>query len=362
MKLIITHRELKDALNICSKAIQKNTTIPLLEGVLFSASNDEVKLTTSNFTDSIILKIDAEILEPGEIVIPFKILSEITNKCQADITIETISATACEIKCGHSVYKLSCYDATDFPELPSVENLGDAITVPLEVIKTAIKKVGNFVSTNSMNPIMQTIKIKVCNGLITFVACDGFKLSKYTTTLQQGVDFDINLEKSTIKNISLLTGDNIVIKKGNRRNIISSDDNRTVFITKTISGEYLDYEAALNISPTTTGEVNVNEFGTAINMAVPIIDDFKKTPLKIEFGDEITITSVSNIGTMQSKCQMEKGTKPITIGFNGAFLIDALNACSDEKITIELTNAVSPMIIRDEETIFLILPMRLRQE
>ncbi|MDE5964719.1 MAG: DNA polymerase III subunit beta, partial [Eubacterium sp.] len=53
------------------------------------------------------------------------------------------------------------------------------------------------------------------------------------------------------------------------------------------------------------------------------------------------------------------------IGFNSKFILDALHAADTDQVKFELNSAVSPakvMPINDDSFLFLVLPMRLKNE
>ena len=62
MKIIIDQNELKKALTICSAAVGKINLASPIDGVLFSASSNELKLTTYDYDTAIICKTKCSIV------------------------------------------------------------------------------------------------------------------------------------------------------------------------------------------------------------------------------------------------------------------------------------------------------------
>ena len=64
------------------------------------------------------------------------------------------------------------------------------------------------------------------------------------------------------------------------------------------------------------------------------------------------------IGSMDDRLLVRKEGKDLMIGFNPRFLMDALRVIDDEEVSLYMTNAKSPLFIRDEKDsyIYLILP------
>ena len=71
---------LQKSVNIVGKAIAVKSPVPLLEGMLMQAKDDRLTLFGSDGTISIKCSCKADVLEPGEIVLPARLFGEILSK------------------------------------------------------------------------------------------------------------------------------------------------------------------------------------------------------------------------------------------------------------------------------------------
>src|SRR5205823_2505352 len=83
-----------------------------------------------------------------------------------------------EISSDYGKYKLSCFDADDFPKTPTVE--GSSLNVPAELLLQAINKTLFATGNDELRPMMSGVFCKLSSDGLTFVATDAHKLVRYT--------------------------------------------------------------------------------------------------------------------------------------------------------------------------------------
>lgn len=123
MKFTCNTRELSEACSNVMRAVSTKMTIPTIEGILIECGSDTLSLTGYDFEFGINTILQANVTEPGAIVINAKIISDIIRKLpDGKVTFET-SATSVSIISGAAQYNIMGIDAEDYPELPSVSGV-----------------------------------------------------------------------------------------------------------------------------------------------------------------------------------------------------------------------------------------------
>ena len=77
--------------------------------------------------------------------------------------------------------------------------------------------------------------------------------------------------------------------------------------------------------------------------------------------DRIEITSNSEIGNVLEPVKAQSEGKDLKIAMNSKFIIEAINALSEENIVLSFNNNVQPFICQnegDKDSLYLILPVR----
>jgi len=107
MKFSCSRDSLLNAINIVSKAVSSRTTLPILECILLTASEDGLKLTANDMELAIESSyIDADIDETGKIAVDARFFSDIIRKVNGDtVKISVDDKNIATIKCGKSEFK-----------------------------------------------------------------------------------------------------------------------------------------------------------------------------------------------------------------------------------------------------------------
>ena len=79
MKFTVSQSALQTALDIVSKGIGSNTTLPILSGIYLKAFNGMLELQSSDLTISIKHQIAANVEEEGETVVSGKVIQNIVK-------------------------------------------------------------------------------------------------------------------------------------------------------------------------------------------------------------------------------------------------------------------------------------------
>lgn len=369
MKFTCNTRELSEACSNVMRAVSTKMTIPTIEGILIECGSDTLSLTGYDFEFGINTILQANVTEPGAIVINAKIISDIIRKLpDGKVTFET-SATSVSIISGAAQYNIIGIDAEDYPELPSVSG-GYPLFLNEAVLQKMVNQTLFAVADNeSAKPVHTGLKFELSLNQLKLIGVDGYRLAVRTETVQyDGEDISFIVPKKTIRELIKLMGTdgdkNVSISVG-KRHIVFDVENYSV-ISRLLDGDFLDYNAAIPKTATTTVLINTDDAINCIERTLPVIENDKKNPIRCLFdNDEMRVSTVSSLGRVVDYTHANVSGDRVEIGFNSKFILDALHAADTDQVKIELNSAVSPvkvMPINDDSFLFLVLPMRLKNE
>jgi len=116
--------------------------------------------------------------------------------------------------------------------------------------------------------------------------------------------------------------------------------------------------------------VNTNDLRNALERAMLIINDDdatpeKRMPVRLNVGfDKIEVSCMTPKGKVNDAISAQIEGGELIIGFNCRFLIDAISACDEETIQIDLSTPTSGCFMRSLDNqksnyVFMVLPVRL---
>ncbi len=369
MKFTCNTKQLSEACSNVMRAVSNKVTIPTIEGILMECGSDTLSLTGYDFEFGINTTLEANVVEPGAIVINAKVLSDIIRKLpDGNVTFE-ISGTSVLIISGMAQYNIVGIDADDYPELPSVSG-GYPLFLNEAVLQSMISQTLFAVADNeSTKPVHTGLKFEFSLNQLKLIGVDGYRLAIRTETVKyDGEDISFIVPKKTIREIVKLMGNDpekdVSVSVG-KRHIIFDIDNYSV-ISRLLDGDFLDYNSAIPKTATTTVLINTQDALNCIERTLPVIENDKKNPIRCLFdNDEMRVSTVSSLGRVVDYTHANVSGDRVEIGFNSRFILDALQAADIDQVKIELNSAISPakvMPVNDDNFLFLVLPMRLKAE
>jgi len=152
LNIICDKTLLSAAIDGVSKAVTLRSTIPVLEGILLKAEGFQLTLTGYDLEMGIVTTIEANVKEPGEIVLNAKLLSSMISRMPAgQITIQSADNGKTTIQSGVAQFEIQSMAATDFPELPNT-GAEETLTIPTGVLRDMIDRTLYAVSQDEKKP------------------------------------------------------------------------------------------------------------------------------------------------------------------------------------------------------------------
>ena len=369
MKFTCNTKELSVACNNVMRAVSTKVTIPTIEGILIECGSDTLSLTGYDFEFGINTIMSVDVVEAGDIVINAKVFCDIINKLADEyVTIET-NGVSVSIISGAAQYNITGIDANDYPELPSV-NGGTALEFEQKMFQSMVSQtIFAVADSESGKPVYTGLKFDIKKNEFTLIGVDGYRLAiRKEKVNYDGEELEFIVPKKTIRELlKLLSGDEdkkISVSVG-KRHIVFETDNYSI-ISRLLDGEFLDYKSAVPKAISTTVLINTNDAVNCIQRTLPVIENNQKNPIRCMFdNDQMRVSTVSSLGRFVDYTHANTSGDRVEIGFNSKFMLDALNASDTDEVKIELAGPVSPvkiMPINGDNFLFLVLPMRLRNE
>ena len=120
MKFICDRNVLSNAVAGVSKAVTQRSSVPVLEGILCKAEGFALTLTGYDLEMGITTTVEANVLEPGETVLPAKLLGDMVRRLSSDeVEITCLDTGVATVKGGITEFDIMTLNPGDFPALPN---------------------------------------------------------------------------------------------------------------------------------------------------------------------------------------------------------------------------------------------------
>lgn len=366
MRILCNRQALADAVNNVQRAVASKSALPALEGILLRATASSLFLAGYDMELGITTTIEAQVDEPGEIVLTAKLFSEILRRMPADeILIESNEKNNTVIRCGNSEFTIMGFSSVDYPELPTINN-GAAMTMQQNVLKSMIRQTLFAVAQTDTRPVHTGVQFEINEKTLRLVAVDGSRLAMRSEPINSEEELQFVVPGKTLNEVLKLLNDEedpLYVTVG-ARHIIMEIGGYSVF-SRLLDGEFLPYRKAIPAQSSTTVRLNTREMIDAVDRASLVINDRLKSPLICRFkDDQISLSCITALGSANDTVSAKIEGRQEEMGFNSRFLLDALRNAETDEITIELSGAQGPMKIlptSGDNFLFLVLPVRLKR-
>ncbi|MDD5617596.1 MAG: DNA polymerase III subunit beta [Candidatus Omnitrophica bacterium] len=368
MKIQITKDILQKGIQIVQNIITPKSVLPILSNILIETIKSKIKLTSTDLDIGISVLLDAQIQEPGAITIPAKRLSDIIKELpEGEIELSVKKNNVVYIRLASCEFKLMGLPKEEFPKLPEFK---DKEVVELEqlILKEMLHLTSFAVSHEETRYVLNGLLVDLKKhphkdkSVLKLVATDGRRLALSEKELEMKITKEIKIiiPQKAITELHRNLKDEGKILIIITPNQVFFELDHTTIISRLIEGEFPDYTRVVPPPSETKIKIDRQQLLQAVRRAsLMSTPDSLAVRLEITSNKLMITKSTPDVGESREELIVEYKGKDMIIGFNPVYLIDVLRSLSGAFVEFELTEPEKPGVIRTEDYVYLIQPMRL---
>lgn len=370
MKFTSSRDSLLDTINIVQKAVSTKTTMPILEGILIEAYDNNLKFTTNDLEIAIECVMEANVEKEGTVLLASKTLGDIIRKLPSgDVVFELDDYGVMNIDTRQSHFDLKSMDPTGFPKLKELTNedgeIQRTLVLPQFLLREMIRQTVFAVSEDDNRPVFKGVFVENTENSLNLVAIDGYKFAMRTEVIEHKGEYSsCIIPGKTLNEVSkiLSSVDKDVSISFNNRQIMFKTNGCKV-VSRLIEGEYLNYKAMIPKEFKLNVTINTSDLIMGIERASLVSNDDRKNPLRFYIADDkIVIKCNGERGAAQEEILCDTFGDKLEIGFNARNILDTLKVIDDETIKLSFTTSLGPCTITPVEGsyfCYLVMPVKL---
>ena len=375
LSINVSKEDFLPALSSLQSITGKKGTMAVLANVLIQTQDNFIEIIATDLEVGIKKSVAAEIISPGSLTLPSKILYEIVRESGSDsIKIEEKEKNWARIKAGTSMYNLAGTSSEEYPDFPEY-NEESQVSLPCEIIRELIDKTifsvaqereSNYTLTGIL---LEKEKNEEGKSFLRMVSSDGHRLSIMEKDLDSESG-EIVIEKNTLIPKKGVTE----IKKaceGQKNFSISSDKKQIVVKTKNslmivrlMNGEFPDYRSIVNvIEKKSFIEIERLSFLESLKRTNLFTEDtFNAIQLSVDENKLVLSSQNMDFGNAKDEMEIKYTGEPLELGFNCRYFIDTLQVMRSDSIKAYVNSDQSPCLIEGDDDpgfISIIMPMKI---
>jgi len=368
MNLTIAKDQILAGLQSVQNIVSNRTTLPILSNVLMKADEGRLDLTATDLDVTVTTAVEATVKVPGAITLPAKKVFGIARELgSSELDLEVDDKNVCSIRSGPSFFKVRGLGAEEFPPMPQFTE-DKKVSLPQERIRAMLKRTAFAISTDETRYVLNGIYVSLKEHKLTMVATDGRRLAMADeeVDISEKSQGEFIVPSKAVNELNRLLGDKGELDirfTDNQAAFIIKDEKglNTVLITKLIEGNYPNYKQVIPAETKERVTFVREELLHALRRA-ELMTSEKQNSVKLSFSkNNLSITAnAPDVGEAKENLAINYKGKDMSIAFNPGYLIDPLNALTDDEVYLELIDELSPGVLKmNGPFLYVVMPMRL---
>lgn len=386
MKVICDRAALMDAVNLVSGVVASRSPRPQLTCIKFEARKDgdggagTITLSATDAEISIrMTSTQAEVQQEGEALIPADKLRQIVGAEDKDptLTLET-EGEVTHIRGADAHFKVYGYPSGDFPQIPDFaeDSSEDGFTIDASTFSTLISRTTFSTARENSRYAINGVLMRREGKKIEMVATDGRRLALAKANASEftgdGPSTCIVPTKALTMANKLLSGcDQVRVAVTDSQIIVKFDDSDaagvggTVLASNLVDGTFPPYQDVIPKDQDKRATFAVESLGSAVRRAALLTNE-ESRGVRMAFGKESQALKISSRAPEMGEAEINVEMKSfdgddIEIGFNPAFIIDALKVLPGEEVMIEMKAPNKPGMIKSgNDFVYVVMPVNLQ--
>ena len=371
MQFQIKRDILLKSLAVAHNIIERKNTLPILSNVLLNIKNKKLNVVATDldliFQDSIS---DLKIEKEGSTTTSATVLYDLLRKLPANLEVvfNLQSENKLSITAENSKFNLLCLPVDNFPTFNDDFNNND-VDIDRQKFLSLLNKtkisMSNDETRHYLNGIFIHSTVSNKRSYLTGVATDSHRLSSSSIPVENLNEFKsfILPKKAVFQLCNLLQESKEKVLLNSSETKIQFKIGNSKIISKIIDGKFPDYSKVVPKNNNKILSINTKNFINSIERVTTVSID-RKEGVKLTLGkDNVQLfVNSSSSGEGKESLNANYDADDLTISFNSRYLLDIASEIEDEKLVMNLNDAVSPVLIqdnKDKNSYFVIMPMKI---
>ncbi len=353
-EFVVNKQDLLDEITQLQGAIDRKSTIPILNNILVHAAGQVLQLTATDLDISIRTSCLAKVGKPGAFTIPARKLYDYLRLLpNAEINVKVLANSWLQLRSGRSHTKMVGLPRTNFPSLPLFPTDG-SLKLESDVLRNLISQtvfaISKEESRYTLNGALLTLKAQS----IAMVTTDGHRLALLEHTKAQTVTQE---SKILIPRKALLEMNSLLATFSGEYIQFAENDSTLFFVigkrlltTRRLVGTFPNYEAVLPRDHNNAVVIGRDELCSAI-LRVAQFSDERSNAIRLRFEkNELKLyCSRAEAGESEDLIPINYTGEPVVMGFNSHYLLDFLKVVDAEKVRLAFKDPHTASELRPQD-------------
>jgi DNA polymerase-3 subunit beta len=370
MEIRIAREEFLQGLQRIQSVVERKTTTPILANFLLEARGNGLTYVATDLELTCKGTMDAEVLREGVTTLPARQTFDIVRELPGGTPVELRVGEQhwVEVTAARSFFRIPALPGEDFPPFPPFE-AADHVSLPASTLREMIVKTAFCTSQDETRFALRGALFVLKEGQVSMVATDGHRLAsikrecKHADALAKQVIVPRKALEEMRKSLEDGNGGDAPVMVSMLDQHLLVRRGNIWLSTRLIDGQFPAYERVIPKGHPKHITLPRDAFlGSLRRVSLFSPEKSRAVRLRLAPGTLTVLCESQELGEARDELEAEYENEAVTVGFNARYLMDVLNVVDDERVVLEVKDAVSSSLMRpagDPESLYVIMPLRL---
>lgn len=354
MRIRIDNELFTDAVSWVARTIPHRPPVPVLAGMKIEASEDgKVSLSSRDSDITSHVDIEADVDEPGEILVNGKLLADMCRALPRKTIEFYTDGHKVDLESGSAHFAMKVMTMDDYTELHDMPPVVG--TVDGAQWQEAVQQVTIAASSDDTLPMLVSVCIEIEGDSMLLMATDRYRLAVKKLEWKpkdSSISQRILVRASRLLDIAKALG-----SAGPVDICLNSDEDPTLIgfsaagrqnTVQLIDGEYPQVLSLFPENVEGSVVMSRNDLNEAIKRARLVVEKNSAVRLSFSEGELILDAGQGDVAQASEALHAHVNGRDITMAFNPMFLQEGLNVITEENVRLSYTQESKPAVLTGE--------------
>ena len=365
MKLKITKDAMLTGLQRVQSVIGPRTTLPVLQNILFKAEKDKLWLLATDLDLTVRTGVAAEVAKAGATTLPARRCAGLFKELPpGDIELDTDDKDQTSIRSGSAFFKIIGISEDEFPPSPRFEAAKN-YTLDQGTFRDMLRNVSCAASTDESRYVLNGILLSFRGDKLAVVATDGRRMALYEQEVEfpKEAEADLIIPAKTVNELLRTLGEKGAIRIQATDKQVAFEFDDMYIMSKLMEGSYPNFRQVIPAQGKDLERIKLEREALLTTVRrVAVVASEASNSVRLSFSKNKLEVSANapDVGEAREVLPIEYTGKAISVAFNPMFLMDPLRNLVSDEVFMELTNDLSPGVLKcNVPFLYVLMPMRL---
>ncbi|KOG27867.1 DNA polymerase III subunit beta, partial [Streptomyces viridochromogenes] len=364
MEFRIERAAFAEAVGWAGRALPSRTPVPVLGGLLLAAGAGRLTASGFDFEAAARTEVDAETGAAGEVLVPGRRLLDICRVLPDGPVSCSLEGTRFTVAAGGTEFGLSTLPREEYPALPPQP--APYGSVDAAAFATAVGQVAVAAGRDDTLPVLTGVQLRLDGDSMTLSASDRYRYAVRRVGwkpeggggegLADGAGGAGGVVEALVPARRLLDAARSLARCGGVRvgletaaggGLVGFEGGGMRSVVRLLDGRLPAYGSLFDMAGAAVAEVECGVFAEAVRRVAVVAE--ASSPVRLDFSAEGSVLLRAGYGddvAAQRLPAVLSGAEEVTVAFNPAYLLDALNSFAADRLRLEMVGAGQRGVLR----------------